>query len=105
VIVGEWRGTGPCDGGITFRSDGSFDRRHYSPGGYHVAGAWSIHGDGSSSTLTLTCEESDDQDAVGRVSRVKLVRLDAKELIYQFENAADNHSHRYERDVTAAQRQ
>jgi len=101
AIVGEWHGTAPCDGAITFRSDGTYERRHYSPGDYRVAGAWALRRHTAPPTLKLTCEESDDQDDVGRVVALTLVRLDANELVYQFSGETPS---RYERDVTPAQR-
>jgi hypothetical protein len=98
AIVGGWRGTAPCDGAITFRPDRTYERRHYSPGDYRVAGAWSLRQDTSPPTLTLTCEQSDNRDDVGRVEDMTLVRLDANELVYQIGETLS----RYERDVTAA---
>src|SRR5262245_8162256 len=33
-LVGEWVKGGACIGDITIRADGTFERRHYSPGNY-----------------------------------------------------------------------
>jgi hypothetical protein len=106
VIVGEWNGTAPCDGGITFRSDGTFERRHYSPGDNRVEGTWALRRHTSPPTLSLTCEKLDGEDVVGRVVDVTLVRVDAKELVYRFSWDPDlgPFTQRYERDVSAAQR-
>ena len=101
AIVGEWHGTAPCDGAITFRSDGTYERRHYSPGDYRVAGAWALRRDTSPPTLKLTCEESDDRDDVGRVVDLTLVRLDADEMVCRIDGET---LIRYERDVVPAPR-
>jgi hypothetical protein len=101
AMVGRWRGAGPCDGVITFRPDGTYERRDYSPGGYRVAGAWALRRDTSPPTLVLTCEESDDRDGVGRIVAVTLVRVDVEELVYQ--NGGGNLS-RYEREDPPARR-
>ena len=83
ALHGAWGGIGPCDGTLTFRPDGTYERRHYSPGGYRVGGTWVIRWDALPPTLVLTCETSDGPHLVGRTVAVKLVRLDGDALAYQ----------------------
>src|SRR6185503_14146241 len=74
-LHGEWAGAGPCDGGLKFRADGSYERTHQGPAGVTSSGAWKVRWDALPPTLILTCRESDDPEAVGKTAEVKLVEL------------------------------
>jgi hypothetical protein len=82
-LDGVWKG-GPCVGEFTLKADGTFERSHFSPGNYHVTGTWKVRWDALPPTLVLSCRTSDDPDAVGKVSEVKLIQLDDKILAYQY---------------------
>jgi hypothetical protein len=82
-LHGAWKG-GPCDGEFTLQPDGTFERRHFSPGNYTVTGTWKVRWDALPPTLVLSCRTSDDPDAVGKTSEVKLIQLDDKVLTYQY---------------------
>jgi hypothetical protein len=43
ALCGEWRG-GACQGTWTFRADGTFELKHYSPGNDTLSGTWGIGG-------------------------------------------------------------
>jgi hypothetical protein len=79
-LHGEWAGTGPCDGGLTFRADGTYERTHQGPAGTNSAGTWKVRWDALPPTLVLKCETSDDAADEGKVSEVKLVQLDDESL-------------------------
>lgn len=79
-LHGSWDGTGPCDGGIAFRADGTYDRTSQGPAGTNSSGTWKIRWDALPPALVLTCRESDDPDAVGKVTEFKLVQLDNEGL-------------------------
>jgi hypothetical protein len=85
AIHGAWRGTGPCDGSLELRADGTFTRQHFSPGDNRLAGSWAVRWDDEPPTLVLTCESSDEPAHVGRAVEVKIVRLDGEALVYEHE--------------------
>lgn len=89
-LHGEWIGY-PCNGDFTIRADGTFERRHYSPGNHKLAGNWEVQWDELPPTLVLACKTSDYPDYVGKTSKVKLIQLDDEVL--QFAGYAQ----RYER--------
>ena len=82
-LHGAWKG-GPCDGEFTLKADETFERSHFSPGNYYVTGTWKVRWDAIPPTLVLSCRTSDDPDAVGKVSEVKLIQLDDKVFAYQY---------------------
>src|SRR5687767_9235047 len=50
---------GACVGDYTFKSDGTFELRHFTPGGNTLTGTWSVRWDALPPTLVLTCKTSD----------------------------------------------
>jgi hypothetical protein len=96
MLPGVWRGTAPCDGSLTFRTDGTFERQHYSPGDYHLSGTWAVRRDGVPPVLVLTCNASDEPTDVGGITEVVIVRVDADVLEYRW--AGQQFDTRYERD-------
>ena len=82
-LDGAWKGNGPCDGGFTFRPDGSYERRLHGPGGNNSAGAWEVRWDALPPTLVLTCKTSDDP-AYLRKDEVKLIQLDDHGFAYTY---------------------
>jgi hypothetical protein len=97
-LLGNWRG-GPCMGVLQFSKDGTFERRHYSPGGNEITGTWKLKWNALPPKLTLTVKTSDDPKAfpLGKVWELKLVGLDAKSLSYQIEG--DDRSTSYRRQT------
>jgi hypothetical protein len=98
-LPGVWRGPAPCDGRLVVRTDGTYERWHYSPGDNHLSGAWSVRRDGGSPVLVLMCEASDEPDDVGKIAELAIVCLNADALEYRW--AGQQFTTRYERDVTA----
>jgi hypothetical protein len=82
-LYGEWQG-GPCMGELTVRTDGTFERRHYSPGNNQLTGTWQVRWNATAPILVLTCKTSDDPDRIGTRFEVKLVQLDDETLTYQY---------------------
>jgi hypothetical protein len=82
-LVGEWTKGGACIGDISFRPDGTYDRKHYSPGNNTLKGKWKVRWDTLPPTLVLTCEESDREDLVGKKWEVKITRLDDDGLHFE----------------------
>ena len=82
-LHGAWKG-GPCDGRLILKADGTFERRHFSPGGYSLTGAWKVRWDALPPTLVLSCKTSDDPGSVGKTSEVKLIQLNDEILAYQY---------------------
>jgi hypothetical protein len=83
-LHGVWKG-GACVGELTVKADGTFERRHYTPGNNTLSGTWAVRWDALPPTLALTCTASDapDRIKVGETTAVKLVRLDGEALAYQ----------------------
>jgi len=82
LLHGDWKG-GACLGDWTFKADGSYDLRHYTPGNNHLTGTWKVRWDALPPTLVLTCKTSDDADLVGKTWEVKVVQLDKEVFIYE----------------------
>ena len=85
-LHGEWKGENACLGDLTLRADGTFERRHHSPGNNTLAGIWAVHWDALPPTLALTCKTSDNPNAIGKTVEVKLIRLDDAALGYHYAN-------------------
>ena len=81
-LLGEWVG-GPCMGEFTFRADGTFERRNYSPGGSTLKGDWELQWKALPPSLVVKCNDSTDPQFVGWVLTVNLVRLNDEEFAYQ----------------------
>src|SRR4051794_11555307 len=79
-LVGEWTKGGACIGDITFRADGTYERKHFSPGNNTLTGRWKVRWDALPPTLVLICEQSDRMDFVGKTWEVKITRLDDEGL-------------------------
>jgi hypothetical protein len=73
-LHGTWKG-GPCMGTITFKADGTFERREYSPGGNQLKGLWHVRWDALPPTLVLDCKESDSEHFAGKKDEPKLLVL------------------------------
>jgi hypothetical protein len=73
----EWIGQGPCDGRLTLRADGTYERRRCGPAGINSAGTWKVRWDALPPTLVLICKTSDGpgEDA-GTTYEPKLIQLD-----------------------------
>jgi hypothetical protein len=93
-LHGTWKG-GACVGVLTLRANGTFERRHYSPGNNMLTGTWEVRWDALPPTLTLTCKDADFAGYVGTTQAVKLVHLDDDILAWKF--ADDKHLVRFER--------
>jgi hypothetical protein len=74
-LVGEWVNGGACIGDITIQSNGTFERKHYSPGNNTLSGAWKVQWDALPPTLVLACDKSDHEADVGRTQEYKVVLL------------------------------
>jgi hypothetical protein len=81
-LHGEWKG-GPGEGEIIFRSDGTFERRNYSPGNHTLKGTWALQWKALPPTLVMKCNESTGSKFVDSVHSVRLVRLDDDQFEYQ----------------------
>jgi hypothetical protein len=81
-LHGEWKG-GDCVGDWTFKSDGTFDLLHYSPGNNTLTGTWYIRWNALPPTLVTTCKASDYVEYVGKTWEMKLTRLDDDGLSFQ----------------------
>jgi hypothetical protein len=95
-LHGAWIG-GPCEGELTLGADGTFERRHYSPGDNKLTGTWEVRWNALPPTLVLACKTSDDPDFVGKTSDVKLIQLDDEALAYQYAGTEDKNVYRLTR--------
>ncbi|HEX3150837.1 MAG TPA: hypothetical protein VHR66_22355 [Gemmataceae bacterium] len=82
-LVGEWTKGGACIGYITFQADGTFERKHYSPGNNTTKGKWKMRWDVVPPVLVLRCEEADREDLVGQTLELMITRLDDDELHFE----------------------
>jgi hypothetical protein len=90
-LLGTWQG-GPCAGDYTFNADGTFQLKHFTPGGNTLTGAWSLRWDALPPTLVLTFKTSDFKEKdpgraeyrhLGKSLEVKVLELDDASLVYR----------------------
>jgi hypothetical protein len=102
-LLGTWQG-GPCVGDYTFNADGTFELRHFTPGGNTLTGTWSLRWDALPPTLVLTCRTSDfrkkdpgraEYAHLGKALELKVLQLDGDALVLRF--SSDKKERRYER--------
>lgn len=82
-LVGEWLKGGACIGDITINANGTFVRKHFSPGNNTLNGTWKLKWDALPPTLVLTCASSDQKDFIGKVWEQKVVQLDDEVLRFE----------------------
>lgn len=82
-LHGTWEG-GACVGDYTFYPDGTYDVRHFTPGGNNLTGTWSLRWNDLPPTLALTCTSSDfrrrtpdreEYEFLGKTLELKVVKL------------------------------
>jgi hypothetical protein len=94
MLHGSWEDDNPCPGGqLILNANGTYERLHYGPGGYHLTGIWQVRWDALPPTLVLTCKTCDARDDIDKATQqyneqLKLLQLDDKLLVYQFANGA-----------------
>ncbi len=93
-LCGAWEGQTGCSGDFRFRADGTFELKHYGPGGMEMTGSWRMRTIVQPPTLILTRGRSEDPDEVGKTLEFKVVHLDAKALRLK---SGPNTIHEYER--------
>jgi len=72
-------------------ADGTFERRHFSPGNNSLSGKWTIRWDALPPTLVLASEKSDREFFVGKTTEVKILVLNDQDLIYQYPRESKSH--------------
>jgi hypothetical protein len=92
-LHGDWEADDmDCVGELTLRADGTFERRHYSPGNNTLTGTWEMRWNALPPTLVLTCKISyysgdvtkPAADDIGKVAEVKVIQLDNEVLALQW---------------------
>jgi hypothetical protein len=90
-LLRTWRGPA-CGGDFTFRADGTFDVRNFTPGQNNLTGTWAIRWDALPPTLLLTYKTSDirarDPDRIefeylGKTSEAKIQELNDQTLVFR----------------------
>jgi hypothetical protein len=82
-MLGVWKGRIGCDGHLVFRADGTYELTGYGPGADDSAGTWKVRWDALPATLVLTCTTSEITDEIGKITEVKLIKLDDKSLAFK----------------------
>jgi len=82
-LHGAWIG-GPCMGELTLGADGTFERRHYSPGNINLTGTWEVRWNALPPTLAFACKTSDNPNEVGKTEEFKLIQLNDEDFAYQY---------------------
>jgi len=112
-LLGEWVG-GPCVGNYRFHADGTYELRHFTPGGNTLAGRWSLRWNALPPTLLLNCTSSDfrakdptltEYAYLNQALPVRLLELDERKLVLAFpaDQTADGpaaHQETYHRRAT-----
>jgi hypothetical protein len=94
-MLGDWKGQTGCAGNFLFRADGTYELTGYGPAPYDMAGTWKVRWDALPPTLVLTCKASEVLEEIGKITEVKLVRLDGESLAVEH---ADQTVGRYARE-------
>ena len=84
-LDGVWVGNGPCDGQLTIKADGTYQRLRHGPGGNNSSGTWKVRWDALPPTLVLSCKTTDDAAYAGKTLEVKIVQLDDAELVFKYQ--------------------
>lgn len=71
-LHGNWI-AGPCEGLLTFQTDGTYSWVHRGPGGEAESGAWALQGTPTVPVLVLKCKTADDRDREGKTAELPLV--------------------------------
>jgi hypothetical protein len=104
-LLGAWYGPA-CGGDYTFKADGTFELKHFTPGNNTLTGTWSIRWDALPPTLLLSCKTSDFQkrdmtrpeyEYLGKTREAKLLELNGDAFVYRFPN--DKLEWRFSRDA------
>lgn len=90
-LQGAWKGKGPCDGELLIRADGTFQRRHFSPGNNSLSGKWQVRWDALPPTLVLVCETSDRDFFVGKTTQLAVLTLNEADLVYRHPSQSKTH--------------
>ena len=96
-LLGQWYGQGGCDGNLLLRADGTFELKDYGPAGFNIAGLWKVQGKALPATLELNFKATDLSELVGTTMRVKILKLDDKNLTVEYAHPNGSPSGRYER--------
>src|SRR5262245_49311239 len=83
TLQGEWKG-GACQGTWTFRADGTFELKHYSPGNETLSGTWGVRWVAPPPTLGITIGTSTRPDDVGSKWELKIVHLHDETLTSKY---------------------
>jgi hypothetical protein len=80
-LHGTWYGPA-CGGDYTFRADGTFELKHFTPGGNTLTGDWSLRWDALPPTLVILCKTSDLEkyEYLNKPLEVKLLELDGDRI-------------------------
>jgi hypothetical protein len=83
TLCGQWKG-GACQGTWTFRADGTFELKNYSPGNNTLAGEWGVRWNAHPPTLGATFSKSELPEHVGKKWELRIVRLDDEALTFEY---------------------
>jgi len=83
-LCAAWKGESACQGDLTLRADGTFEKTRCGPGSDDFAGTWEVRWDALPPTLVMTCKTSTDPAAVGKKDEVRLIKLDDKVLVVAY---------------------
>jgi hypothetical protein len=82
TLCGQWKG-GACQGTWTFRADGTFELKHYSPGNDTLSGTWGVRWTAVPPTLGVTISASSRTEQVDTKWQLRIVQLDDEALTYE----------------------
>src|SRR5436190_18472513 len=91
-LLGTWHGPA-CGGDYTFKAEGTFELKHFTPGNNTLTGTWSIRWDALPPTLLLTNQSSDftkkdpsreEYEYFGKTREAKLLELNGDTFVYRF---------------------
>jgi hypothetical protein len=91
-LLGPWKGPA-CAGDFTFKADGTYECRNFTPGNNTLTGEWSLRWDAVPPTLVLLYKTSDfkkkdptrpEYEYVGKPLELRVTELNDETFVYRF---------------------
>jgi hypothetical protein len=81
-LHGVWKG-GSCEGEWTFRPDGTFELRRFSPGNYRFTGVWELRWDALRPLLIVSCKTWSDPREASQIWDMNVLQLNDDALVFK----------------------
>jgi hypothetical protein len=80
LLLGKWKGLGPCDGSLVVRKDGTFSQYSVGPTGENWNGKWKLTWSTLPPVLELQITSYEPEDELNETNEFKVTKLDEGKL-------------------------